>query len=102
MAFIREKDKAILADIFAKAGVPIEVWLYGSRVKGGHHEASDIDLVLRTRDLRPIDIDTLMQLQQAITESNIPVLVELRDWARLPDSFHENILRHYEVIFPSV
>jgi hypothetical protein len=28
--------------------------------------------------------------------------VELRDWTMLPPSFHENILRHYEVLYDTI
>jgi len=30
-----------------------------------------------------------------VRESNIPILIDARDWARLPASFHEVILRNY-------
>jgi predicted nucleotidyltransferase len=96
---IRDKDKQTLLRIFAKLELPIEIWAYGSRVKGTAHEASDIDLVIRTNDLQPLPIDIYQQLVEDIKESNIPVLVELRDWARLPESFHRQIEQHYEVLF---
>jgi len=31
----------------------------------------------------------------ALRELNIPILVEARDWARLPRSFHRGILKNY-------
>jgi hypothetical protein len=34
-------------------------------------------------------------------ESQIPYLVDLFDWARLPESFHRNILKNYEPIYSS-
>ena len=74
----------------------IEVWAYGSRVTGQcRHEGSDLDLVLRSHDLSPIPADALRELRYAFSDSNIPILVEARDWARLPESFRREIERGY-------
>jgi predicted nucleotidyltransferase len=99
---LREKDKDALFAIFQSMGTPIEVWAYGSRVNGKAHSGSDLDLVLRTSDLKPLDMDDYSLLCEKITNSNIPILVELRDWAMLPTSFHENIKAKYEVFFSSI
>lgn len=99
---LRDKDRQTLVDIFKTATVPIEVWAYGSRVNGTAHEGSDLDMVLRSHNLQRLPIETLLDLKEKITESNIPILVELFDWARLPESFHRNIEAKYEVIFLSV
>ncbi len=99
---LREKDKNALYAIFQTIETPIEVWAYGSRVNGRAHSGSDLDLVVRTRDLTPLAIDEYHRLCERITNSNIPILIELRDWATLPTSFHENILSNYEVFFSSI
>jgi predicted nucleotidyltransferase len=99
---LREKDKIALHAIFQTVETPIEVWAYGSRVNGGAHSGSDLDLVVRTRDLTPLAMDEYAMVCEKITNSNIPILVELRDWATLPTSFHENILGNYEVFFSSI
>jgi predicted nucleotidyltransferase len=96
---LREKDKQRLLQIFASVAMPFEVWAYGSRVNGSAHEGSDLDLVIRSPDAAPIPYDDYDTLCEKIRESNIPILVELRDWARLPESFHKNIERQYEVLF---
>lgn len=96
---LRNKDKAALLEIFSSANTPVEVWAYGSRVNGSAHRGSDLDLVIRTPNLKPLSIDVLVELVEKIRESNIPILVELRDWARLPVSFHHNIEQQYEVLF---
>lgn len=71
----------------------IEVWVYGSRVNGRSHEGSDLDLVLRSRDLTAIDTTKLYAFREALQESTIPFLVEARDWAELPESFRHEIER---------
>ena len=100
---LRASDKKILNDLFAEClKNPVEVWIYGSRVNGTAHEASDIDLVVRTKDLKPVDTEQFMLLQEKITESNIPVLVEVRDWAALPESFHKEIEKRHEVLYSTL
>jgi predicted nucleotidyltransferase len=97
--FLREKDKNRLIEIFSSMTPPITVWAYGSRVNGKAHSGCDLDLVLRTEDLKPIAAQELNTLCEKITNSNIPILVELRDWAMLPNNFHNNIESNYEVLF---
>ena len=75
----------------------VEVWAYGSRVNGTHHEGSDLDLVLRARGLREIPILQLGNLRKGLDESNIPIIVDVHDWVTLPDSFRAEIEREYVV-----
>ncbi len=98
---LRQKDKQTLHAIFISAACPIEVWAYGSRVNGTAHEGSDLDLVVRTHDGKKLPMDVFMKLKEKITESNIPIVVELYDWARLPESFHTSINARHEVLFSS-
>ncbi len=98
---LRNKDRQALIDIFKTVAEPIEVWAYGSRVNGTAHEGSDLDLAVRSHNLEGLPTDTFLDLKEKITESNIPILVELFDWARLPKSFHHNIEAKYEVIYKS-
>lgn len=76
----------------------VEVWAYGSRVNGKGHEGSDLDLALRGPGLRPIPLDALSGLREALSDSTIPFLVEARDWARMPERFHDEIERSHVVV----
>ena len=76
----------------------VEVWAYGSRVNGRGHEGSDLDLVLRGPELDEIPLERLMDFEDAVRESPIPILVEARDWARLPVRFRREIEREYVVV----
>ena len=75
-----------------------EAWAYGSRVNGSSHEGSDLDLVLRSPTLELIPSGRLADLAEAFEQSNIPILVQAHDWARLPESFHQEIERDYVVV----
>ena len=75
----------------------VEVWAYGSRVNGRSHEGSDLDLVLRSPTLEPLGAG-YFDLLEAIEQSNIPILIQAHDWARLPKSFHQEIEREHVVL----
>lgn len=87
----RRQVEKILRDWIPDA----EVWAYGSRVDGTSYEASDLDLVVRAPGLKPISAMDMEALREAFRESNIPIIVEACDWARLPTSFHREIERNY-------
>lgn len=96
--YLRDKDKQRLLKLLADYLPTVTAWVYGSRVKGDAHDTSDVDIVLRSKDLSPIPFDELETFLQALNDSTIPILVEARDWARLPTSFHEEILKCYVVL----
>ena len=75
-----------------------EVWAYGSRVTGSGHEASDLDLVLRNPKNLLEETGTLYELKEAFCESNLPIRVDVMDWARIPISFHREIERAHVVV----
>ena len=92
------KHRRVLEALLRKHLPDVEVWAYGSRVNGRSHDGSDLDLVLRGPGLKKIPIDCLAEFEEAVRESNIPFLVEARDWARLPESFHREIERDHVVL----
>lgn len=99
---IRPKDRQAIIDIANHTlKTPCELWAYGSRVDGSAHEGSDLDLVIRTNDGQPLAIDELMAFKDALQDSTIPILIQTHDWARIPESFHRNIMACHEVMFQS-
>jgi len=98
---LKSKYKQILLDIFSGVALSGEVWAYGSRTKNTAHDGSDLDLVIVTNNRQKLPIDVLMELKEKIRESNIPILVDLFDWARLPEAFHKNIEASHEVLYRS-
>lgn len=75
-----------------------EVWAYGSRVNGDHYDASDLDLVVRRVENLSEPQQSLSAAREAFSESNLPIVVQLTDWACIPDSFREEIAARYIVI----
>ena len=99
---LRNKDKERLMSIFEAIDYPFEVWAFGSRVNGTAHVGSDLDLVIRTDDLKKLPISLLSNIRETLRESNIPIIVEIFDWARLPESFHKNIEAQHEVLYSNL
>jgi len=96
---LREKHRLLLENLVRQYLPDIEVWVYGSRINGRSHDGSDLDLVLRSPDLMPIDSRKFQAFIDALRESNIPFLVDVRDWARLPKDFQGEIQRNYLILF---
>jgi predicted nucleotidyltransferase len=97
---LRPEHLAELRQLLRRHVPGIQVWAYGSRVTGGAHGGSDLDLVLR----QPADLSrrsaVLPELREALQQSRLPMLVDVHDWAELPASFHREIERCHVVIEP--
>ena len=95
---IAPRHRRILESLLREHLPGVEVWAYGSRVNGRGHDGSDLDLVLRAPDLQELPAGQLLDFEDAIRASNIPFLIEARDWACLPEQFHQEIERDYVVM----
>ena len=96
---IRENDKLEIINIAQRTiKTSSELWAFGSRVNGDAHDMSDLDLVIVPNDKKKLDISELMDFKENLQESNIPILIQVMDWNRIPESFHDNILNNYEVM----
>ena len=99
---LKNKYREILKNIFSQFSTPMEIWAYGSRVDGTAHDGSDLDLVILTPGNKKLPIELLTEIKEKIKESNIPVLVQIFDWARLPKSFYDNISKNHETLYSSI
>jgi predicted nucleotidyltransferase len=76
----------------------VELWAFGSRVNNKAHSGSDLDLVIKSKNNKILDIVELGNFKEALKESNIPFLVDVLDWGKIPNSFKENINKKHEVL----
>lgn len=95
---LRPRHLAMLRALLQQHLPQAEVWAYGSRVNGNGHDASDLDLVVRQPNDLKQETPEVGELQEAFSESNLPIRVEIVDWARIPASFHREIERAYVVV----
>ena len=79
-----------------------DVLAYGSRVTGHSHDMSDLDLLIKN----PIDplkrFENLFELRDAFRNSNLPISVDVMDWAMIPQTFRDEIDRAYVVLQKAV
>ena len=98
MLDLPDKYLRAVRQILARHLPDAEVWAYGSRVAGGAREASDLDLVARN----PVDLSSpllrLSAARAAFGESDLPIRVDISDWARLPESFRREIEKTYLIV----
>lgn len=93
-----EQHLQTLQKLLAQYVPHAEVWAYGSRVTGGAHEGSDLDLVLRNPADLAQDVAGWYELKEALQDSTLPILVDVHLWSRLPKAFHVNIEAGYAVL----
>ena len=79
----------------------VEIWAYGSRVNGDGQDASDLDLVVRQPANLKQATPQLWAMKEILVESNLPIRVDLVDWAQIPANFQGEIERAYVVIQPA-
>lgn len=94
---IRQKDKEQIISLAKKnLSQSLKILAYGSRVNGEAHDTSDLDLVIVSKDEEKININEFVEFKEALSDSNIPIFVQVLDWNRIPESFHKNILANNE------
>lgn len=85
------RTSIILKAIFKSHAPLVEVWAFGSRISRKAHATSDLDLVMRTPGALDQPILNVAEIQSAIEDSSVPLLVDLHDWALLPQTLQREI-----------
>src|SRR3989338_2649449 len=94
-----ESEISILKELIKRYAPESEVWAFGSRVSGGSHSGSDLDLVLvNTKNPNTANIN-FSKIQNAIKNSNLTFLVDIFDWADLPEHFKKEIQASKYILF---
>ncbi len=96
MINLKEEYLEELKKIFNMYCPKAEIWAYGSRIKNDSHSGSDLDLVVRSFNQKN---KYIYELKELINNSNIPFIVEIQDFDRLPNSFQNEIKKEYIRIF---
>lgn len=75
MLGLSETELSTLREVFTKFDAIEEVILFGSRARGSHQKASDIDLAIKGKN---IDLDTLAKLKYTLEEeTNLPYFFDV-------------------------
>lgn len=83
----------IVVDLIGTYAPDADVFAFGSRVRGGSHDGSDLDLVMRNPENATVPHHGIAALRAALAESNLPLIVDLLDWSLIPESFQREIER---------
>lgn len=94
--FIKPQYLQILLDVFKNYCPDAEIWAYGSRINGEAHEASDLDLVVKSFN---DENKSLSVLKELINDSDIPIIVDILEFDKIPLSFQKEIEKDYISVF---
>ena len=72
------------------------IWVFGSRARGDAKPRSDLDLAIQCS--APLSVRRLALLEDAFTESDLPVRVDLVDYATIDDRFRALIKEEREAL----
>ena len=83
MLGLSDKELSTLREVFTKFHAIEEVVLFGSRARGTHQKASDIDLAIKGKN---IDLDTLAKLTYTLEEkTNLPYFFDVMIYDKIKD-----------------
>lgn len=88
-------QEQLLLELIAQQVPHLQVWAFGSRVKGTARPSSDLDLVFFAQDT---DQALLGSLREAFEESLLPFAVDLLVWKDISPAFQQHIEAHYLVL----
>ena len=85
-------DQAAIVRDVLRAHLPAgtQAYVFGSRAHGGARQYSDLDLALEWE--RPLGLEILSQIAEALSESDLPYKVDIVDLATVEPGFKTRIL----------
>ena len=96
MLSIKEEYLNELKDIFNNYCPNAEIWAYGSRIKNDCHSGSDLDLVVKNFN---DGTKNIIELRTLLNNSDIPFLIDINEFDKLPSYFQEEIIKEYIKLF---
>jgi uncharacterized protein len=92
---ITSQHKETLQSLLGRYLPGVEVWAYGSRIKGTARPASDLDLAAFAAPDQALRVS---ELKEAFQESNLPFRVDLFVWDDVPEKFKQTIEAEHVVV----
>ena len=74
----------------------LEVWAFGSRARHTAKPYSDLDLALITQE--PLSLAAMANIQSAFEASDLPIRVDIVDWASTGEAFRKIIAQDKVVV----
>ncbi len=92
------EDLRMVRDVLGAHLPAGRAFAFGSRVRGRAKRFSDLDLVVRTES--PLRLEDLGALRSAFSECDLPIKVDVVDWADLAPSFRRAIETELVPLYP--
>jgi predicted nucleotidyltransferase len=92
------QDVAMLLAILNRSVPQAEIWAFGSRVSGKARPFSDLDIVI-LQD-KPMNRRTATELNGALSESRLPVKVDVVEWGKISPDFRKIVRKNHVVLKP--
>ena len=93
---IAPRDWADVVRILHEQVPAVEVWAFGSRARRTAKPYSDLDLALITQ--QPLSLDQLAAITDAFATSDLPIRVDVVDWASTSEAFRKRIAQDKVVV----
>lgn len=94
--FLEDKHLKTLINIFEQVCPHATICAFGSRVKNQAHDGSDLDLSVLDWGGQN---ENLTSLKTALKDSDLPFMVDVSDFKKLPETFQEEILKKNIIIY---
>ncbi|MBL8698109.1 MAG: nucleotidyltransferase domain-containing protein [Alphaproteobacteria bacterium] len=91
MTGLTATELAIVREILERLLPGRDVVAFGSRARGGHKPMSDLDLAVLGDS--PMSLSERATVEEAFSESDLPMKVDLVDWATADASFRRLVER---------
>ena len=91
-SLVMKADELRIVESILDRHVPrAEVWVYGSRARGGDGVKPFSDLDLCIKDEKPLSLSVIADLRDEFTDCVLPYKVDIGDWHRMNQSFKQRI-----------
>jgi len=96
MIELKDEYLQIIRKIIYERFPKCRILVYGSRITGKSWEFSDIDIAIDNGS--EISWSKLYDLKEALSLTDIPIIVDICDYNDISDNFRKVILDNYELI----
>ncbi|WP_026839867.1 nucleotidyltransferase family protein [Citrifermentans bremense] len=96
---LKQQEWELVKRILNQLVPGLEVWAFGSRTNGKAKRYSDLDLAVISQ--QPLPLATMAALREAFDESDLPMKVDVVDWATTREPFRKIISDNNVVVQPA-
>lgn len=96
MIYLDEKQIKIVKEILKKNVPSRKIVVFGSRAKGAIKPFSDLDLCIMGDE--PLSFEKLGNLREDFSNSDLPIKVDIVEWASITSEFREIVKADCETI----